>query len=266
VIQGEEKKKLLSVYLCCILLLRSFLLTPCIQLFKTMVDHAEYTYEIIDNLTDARLCAQILAEAFALHNPMAILHQMSIQQYYDAFMVPTLNEVLDERLSFLARHRLSGEIVAAIVAGDMYLHHQKHPYEPTSGSQSVALSDLMQELEDVFLRRDFGQELSPQMVLHISVGGTRASHSNKGVATRLRKAMCAHARDIRQFQYAFVQVNNEATRHIYLDKLGGKELAKIDPSVWIWKKKEDGLSCPYKDYKGESISNILVNLIDNENI
>jgi hypothetical protein len=231
-----------------------------------MIDHTEYTYEIIDNPLDARLCAQVLAEAFALHNPMATYHQMSIQQYYDGFMMPIINEVLDERLSFLARHRPSGEIVGAIVAGDMYLHHQKHLYQPTSGPQIVALSDLMQELEDTFLRHDFGHELKPQMVLHISVGGTLPSHSNKGVATGLRKAVCAHARNIRGFQYAYVQVNNEATRHIYLDKLGGKELTKIDPSTWVWKKKGDGLSCPYKDYKGGPIPNILVNLIDNENI
>jgi hypothetical protein len=231
-----------------------------------MVDHDDYTYEIIDNALDAQLCAQLLAEAFALHNPMASFHQMSTQQYYDAFMMPILNEVLEERLSFLARHRLSGEIAGVVVAGDMYLHHQKHSYVPTSGPQSVALSDLMQELEDLFLRRDFDQELKPQMVLHISVGGTRTSHSNKGVATGLRKAVCAHARDKRGFQYAFVQVNNVATQHIYLDKLGGKELSKVDPSTWIWKKKGDGLSCPYRDYEGGSIPNILVNLIDNENI
>jgi hypothetical protein len=56
-------------------------------------------------------------------------------------MMPIMNEVLDERLSFLARHYLSGEIVGA-------------------------LSDLMQELEDTFLRRHFGHELKPQMVLH----------------------------------------------------------------------------------------------------
>ena len=112
----------------------------------------------------------------------------------------------------------------------------------------------------------FGHELKPQMVLHISVGGTLASHSNKGVATGLRKAMCAHARDIRGFQYAFVQVNNEATRHVYVDKLGGKELTKINPSMWMWKKQADGVSCPYSDYKGGPIPNILVNLIHNENI
>jgi hypothetical protein len=231
-----------------------------------MTDHDEYTYEIIDNPSDAQRCAQVLAEAFALHNPMAPFHQMSIQQYYDAFMMPIINEVLNERLSFLARHRLSGEIVGALVAGDMYSHHQKYPYDPTSDPQNVALSDLMQELEDQFLRHDFHHELKPQMVLHISVGGTLASHSNKGVASGLRKAVCAHARDIRGFQYAFVQVNNEVTRYIYVDKLGGKELTKIDPSTWIWKKKADGLSCPYRDYKGGPIPNILIDLIHNKNI
>jgi hypothetical protein len=39
-----------------------------------MTDHDEYTYEIIDNPSDAQRCAQVLAEAFALHNPMAIFH------------------------------------------------------------------------------------------------------------------------------------------------------------------------------------------------
>ncbi|CAF1429019.1 unnamed protein product [Rotaria sordida] len=231
-----------------------------------MVDNVAYTYEIIDNESDARLCAELLAEAFAMHNPMAVFHQMSAQQYYDEFMWPILKEVYDERLSFLARYRPSGEIVGAIVADDMYSHNQKHPYDPISGPQRVALSDLMQEMQDLFIRRDFGQELKPQMVLHISVGGTRASHSSKGVATGLRKALCAHARDKRGFQYAFVQVNNEATRHIYLNKLGGKEVTKIDPSTWLWKKKGDGLSCPYRGYKDGPIPNILVDLVHNENI
>ena len=231
-----------------------------------MADNAEYIYEIIDNASDAQLCAQLLAEAFALDNPMATFHQMSIQQYYDEFMMPILNEVLDERLSFLARCRYSGEIVGVIVACDMYLHCQKHPHEPTSGPQKVALSDLMQELKDLFLHRDFGRELKPKLVLHIRVGGTHASHSNKGVATGLRKALCAYARDIRGFQYAFVQVNNEVTRHVYVDKLGGNEMTQFDPSTWLWKKQGDGLSCPYRDYQGGPIPNILVNLIENENI
>jgi hypothetical protein len=127
-----------------------------------MTDHDEYTYEIIDNPSDAQRCAQVLAEAFALHNPMATFHQMSIQQYYDAFMMPIINEVLNRRLSFLARYHLSCEIVGALVAGDMYLHHQKYPYQPTSGPQNVALSDLMQESEDQFLRHDFHHELKSQ--------------------------------------------------------------------------------------------------------
>ena len=124
-----------------------------------MVDLTEYTYEIIDNSSDAQLCAQLLAEEFSLYNPMASFHQMSAQQYYDAFMMPIINEVFDEQLSMFARHRPSGEIVGVIVADDMYLHHQKYPYDPNSGPQDVALSDLMQELEDQFLRHDFGQEL-----------------------------------------------------------------------------------------------------------
>jgi hypothetical protein len=103
------------------------------------------------------------------------------------------------------------------------------------------------------------------MVLHITTGATRAGHAGKGVASRLRAAMCDHARDTKGFQYALVQVSNPATRHIYTKKMGGRELTVIDPRTWVWKKKDDGLSRPYKDYEGGSIPNILLKLERVEN-
>ncbi|CAF3798086.1 unnamed protein product [Adineta steineri] len=209
-----------------------------------MADSDEYTYEIIDNESDARDCAQLLAEEFVLHNSIDIYHRMSIQQYYDILMWPMLKEVLNERLSFLSRHQSSGEIVGVILAGDMYLHQQKHPYEPNSPPQWIPLDDLLDEMAHEF----------------ISLGATRVSHSGKGIATKLRKTLYNYARDIRNFQYAFVQVNSEATRHIYLNILQGKELTVVNPAAWLWKKKDNGLFYPYKDYKGESISNILIKL------
>ncbi|CAF4089613.1 unnamed protein product [Rotaria sp. Silwood1] len=98
------------------------------------------------------------------------------------------------------------------------------------------------------------------MVLQITTGATRAAHCGKGVASRLRASICDHARDAKGFQYALVQVSNPATRHIYTKKLGGKELTVIDPRTWLWKKKDDGLSRPYKDYEGGSVPNILLKL------
>ncbi|CAF0874317.1 unnamed protein product [Adineta steineri] len=225
-----------------------------------MADSDEYTYEIIDNESDARDCAQLLAEEFVLHNSIDIYHRMSIQQYYDILMWPMLKEVLNERLSFLSRHQSSGEIVGVILAGDMYLHQQKHPYEPNSPPQWIPLDDLLDEMAHEFICHDFNQELTSGILLHIALGATRVSHSGKGIATKLRKTLYNYARDIRNFQYAFVQVNSEATRHIYLNILQGKELTVVNPTAWLWKKKDNGLFYPYKDYKGELISNILIKL------
>ena len=174
--------------------------------------------------------------------------------------VPLLSDVFDQRLSFLARHQSSGEIVAAIVAGDLFLAHEKHPFDASRPAENIPLEDFIDEMDDIFIRRDFGQELKLNLVLHITVGATRAQHSGKCVASRLCQVMCAHARAVKGFQYALVQALNPATRHIYLNKMGGKEVTTVDPTTWLWKKKGDGLSCPYRNFTGGSISNILVNL------
>ncbi|CAF4908351.1 unnamed protein product [Rotaria sp. Silwood1] len=225
-----------------------------------MADSHEYVYEVIDNKTDAHTCAQLIAEEFAAHEPISVFDQITPQSFFDEVSWPSITEILDERLSFLARHRSSGEIIAAIFASDLFLAHETRPYKASDPPAAIPFIDLLDEMVDSFVRQDFSQELKPNMVLHIMVGATRAHHSGKGVASRLRAAMCNHARDTKGFQYALVQVSNPATRHIYTKKLGGKELTIIDPRTWMWKKKDDGLSCPYKDYNGESIPNILIKL------
>jgi hypothetical protein len=134
-------------------------------------------------------------------------------------------------LSFLARHRPSGEIIAAIFASDLYQTRLTNPYNASDPPASTPIADLLDELDESFVRQDFGQELKVNMVLHIIIGARRATHSGKGVASRLRAAMCHHARDTKGFQYALVQVSNPATRYIYTTKMSGKQLTSIDPTT-----------------------------------
>ncbi|CAF1313692.1 unnamed protein product [Rotaria sordida] len=219
----------------------------------------EYIYEVIDNENYARICAQLLAEEFVASNSMIIFDQLTPQHMFDEDTWPTMAEIFNEQLSFLVRHRQSGEIVATICACDLYLAQEKHPYEPSSAPSLIPYFDLLEEMDDIFIHQDFKQELKPNMVLQIVMGATRAEHSGKGVATRLRTILCEYARNVRGFQYALAQTTNEATRHIYVNKMDGKELTIIDPTTWIWKKKNDKL-CPYKDYTGGPIPNILIKL------
>jgi hypothetical protein len=222
---------------------------------------SEYIYEIIDNDNDARYCAQLIAEEFSAHNPITCYDQITPREFYDQCSWPLMKERLPEHLSFLAHHRLTGEIIGAVIAGDLYLQHQNKQLSDTSNlSHTIPVDDLLNELDNLFISRDFGQELKANLVLHITVGAVRMQHSGKGVASEMRKTICNYARDKRNFQYLLVQVTNQATRHIYLDKMGGKEVTIIDPTTWIWKKKNDELLYPYKDYKGGLIPNILIKL------
>jgi hypothetical protein len=220
----------------------------------------EYVYEVINNETDALFCAKLIAEEFCAHNPITMFDQITAKCFFEECSWPLMKDMFHEQLSFLARHRSSGEIIGAIVAGDLYTYHHRHPYDPSTPPQIIAASDLLDEMDNLFISHDFGQELKSNLVLHITVGAVRAQHSGKGVVTQMSIAMCNHARDKQGFKYAFVQVTNSITQHIYLNKMNGKEMTIIDPTTWIWKKKNNQLLCPYKNYKGGPIPNILIQL------
>ncbi len=177
----------------------------------------EYIYEIITSDNDARYCAQLLAEEFCAHNPITLFDQITPEHFYEACSWPLMKEMYTENLSLLARQRSTGEIVAATIAGDLYLDHERKQLSDASNvSQSIAVGDLLDEMDNLFISRDFGQELKPNMVLHMTLGAVRAQHSGKGIASEMRKHICDHARDQRGFQYLLVQTNlcNGAERKI----------------------------------------------------
>ncbi|CAF3429737.1 unnamed protein product [Rotaria sp. Silwood1] len=206
-------------------------------------------------MDDARICVQLLAEEFSQHERLTSFCKIPAQSLFDGLWSAVKN-LLDQRLSFLARHRPSGEIVGAILADDFYEKHKN--YSPDSPPAPYPIRDFANELNNQFIHNDFNQELKPHLVAYIWLGATRAQHTGKGVGSRLRTMVCNQAR-IQGFQYVLVQVSSPATRHIYTKKLGGKELSVIDPRMWIWKKKGDG-SCPFKDCPGDPIPNILIRL------
>jgi hypothetical protein len=147
-----------------------------------------------------------------------------------------------------------------IIAGDLFLSCEKHPYDASSPASASPWTDLFAEMVDQFVHRDLGQKLKPNMVLAISIVATQSKHTGKGIATQFSTRICDYARDTKGFQYVFVQTTNPATRFIFVNKMNGKEMTILDPASWLWKKKDDGSSRPFKDYKGEPIVNILIQL------
>ncbi|UJR32354.1 hypothetical protein I4U23_019817 [Adineta vaga] len=222
---------------------------------------SEYICEITTNENDARVCALLIAEEFSAHNPITCFDQITPTCFFDQSSWPLMKDMLPEHLSVLVRHRSTNEIVAATIAGDLYLERQrKHLCDISNLSHTIPVDVLLNEMDDLFISRDFGQELKMNMVLHFPFCAVRLEHSGKGILTQMMQFACKNARETKGFQYLLGQTTHQATRHVWIKKFAGKEVTIIDPTTWIWKKNGNELTYPYKNYKGGSIPNILIKL------
>ncbi|CAF4821233.1 unnamed protein product [Rotaria sp. Silwood1] len=116
-----------------------------------MADKNKYEIALIENETDARLCAKLLAEEFASHNPLMVFNQITSMQLFDEQIWPLMMDLLNEKLSFLVRHRSTNEIVATIIANDLFLHYEKHPHDASSPASHNPMKDLFAEMRDQFV-------------------------------------------------------------------------------------------------------------------
>jgi hypothetical protein len=48
----------------------------------------EYEINLIENETDARLCTKLIAEEFALSNPLSVFTKTTAQHLYDSWLWP----------------------------------------------------------------------------------------------------------------------------------------------------------------------------------
>ena len=224
----------------------------------------DYSYELIANESDALICAEVIAKEFSLNNPITKYDRISSECFNTDVSLPLMKFMFNESLSFLVRHQSSNEIIGGLIAGDLYRYHHHYPYDPFSAPQQIAVSDLLDEMDKEFIEKDFGKELKQNLVLHLTVGAVSHRYANQGIATKLNQKLCQYARDQKGFQYAFVQVTNPITKHIYLNKMNGQIVTNIDPTKWIWKKKQqqdqNDLVIPYENYSFGLIPNILIDL------
>jgi len=137
-----------------------------------MNSNDEYEIAIIENETDAHLCAKLLAEEFALSNPISVFNRSTAEYLYNTWLWPLMMDALDEKLSFLVRHCPTNEIVAAIIACDLFSLCIKHSYDAFSPASNDPWIDLFDEMRDQFVHHDLDQKLKPNMVLGIIAGAT----------------------------------------------------------------------------------------------
>lgn len=225
-----------------------------------MATDDDYEIAVIDNETDARACAKLLAEVFVGHNALCVFVNKDPERLFKYWLWPTIQEALGDKLSYFMRRRSTNEIVAAIFATDLYRHWHKHPYDPSVPDIDVPDADLYLGMAAQFVQQDFQQELKPNEVLYIVATGTQAQHAGKGLLKKLNARVCENARNEHGYKYIFVQTSHPATRHLYATTMNGKEMRVVDPATWEWTQFGDGTSRPLQEYVGEPAVNILVHL------
>jgi hypothetical protein len=52
----------------------------------------EYVYEVIDNGTDARTCAQLIAEEFSLHEPICVFSHTTLEYFFEEVSYPLIKK------------------------------------------------------------------------------------------------------------------------------------------------------------------------------
>jgi len=223
-----------------------------------MATGGEYFYEIITDENDAREAAKLIADIFSKSNMITVFDCVSSQLFYDAVAWPMMNNSFRKNNSILVRCRSTGEIVAATTAEDLFIEHTDKLNNNVTNP--IAVNDLLDELDELFINRDLGEELKVNMILHIGLSAVSTEHSGKGIAYQMGQFLANRAKE-KGFQYLLVQTTNPATRYIYLNKMNGKEVTIIDPTTWLWKQSpNEELTYPYKNYEGGIIPNILIKL------
>ncbi|CAM2703715.1 unnamed protein product [Rotaria socialis] len=81
------------------------------------------------------------------------------------------------------------EIVGAAIAGDLYRYHHRHPYDASCPPNANPIFDLLDEMDNVFIVKDFGQELQLNLVLQMQLTAASSKHSGKSITSQLNTAM-----------------------------------------------------------------------------
>ena len=225
-------------------------------------DNDEYVIDIVENESDARLCARLIAEQFVQNNPLFI--GTNADEFYNLRLCPLILELFDQKLCFVVRHRPSNEIIGGLIASDLFLYCEKHPCNGLPPISDNPRSDLFNEMRYHFVQHQFGQFLKQNLVLYIIAVATHSSHSNKGILSKLIKYVYNYAKDQCGFEYVFVQTVHPATRFTFVNKMNGKILNTVHPASWFATKDIYDKSNPMKDYQGEPICNVVIHFNENK--
>ena len=168
------------------------------------------SYEIF-NLNSLNPLANLVGKAFINSDPMAIAQQLSLEEFAD--YIKLLGKWTEkQRLTIIAKDKLTDEVVGAVLAGDFALDS---PLTPENSEHiSNKFEPIVELLESLETQYKYGKQIRTGEYLHIYMLAVSPKYQGKQIAQNLIR-ICLDNGVAEGFSWAFTEAANSISQHIF---------------------------------------------------
>ena len=168
------------------------------------------SYEIF-NLNSLNPLANLVGKAFINSDPMAIAQQLSLEEFAD--YIKLLGKWTEkQRLTIIAKDKLTDEVVGAVLAGDFA---SDSPLTPENSEHiSNKFEPIVELLESLETQYKYGKQIRTGEYLHIYMLAVSPKYQGKQIAQNLIR-ICLDNGVAEGFSWAFTEAANSISQHIF---------------------------------------------------
>ena len=168
------------------------------------------SYEIF-NLNSLNPLANLVGKAFINSDPMAIGQQLSLEEFAD--YIKLLGKWAEkQRLTIIAKDKLTDEVVGAVLAGDFA---SDSPLTPENSEHiSNKFEPIVELLESLETQYKYGKQIRTGEYLHIYMLAVSPKYQGKQIAQNLIR-ICLDNGVAEGFSWAFTEAANSISQHIF---------------------------------------------------
>ena len=177
---------------------------------KILHETETLSYEIF-NLNSLNPLANLVGKAFINSDPMAIAQQLSLEEFAD--YIKLLGEWAEkQKLTIIAKDKLTDEVVGAVLAGDFALDS---PLTPENSEHiSNKFEPIVELLESLETQYKYGKQIRTGEYLHIYMLAVSPKYQGKQIAQNLIR-ICLDNEVAEGFSWAFTEAANSISQHIF---------------------------------------------------
>lgn len=177
---------------------------------KTLQETEKLRYEIFE-LSSLEQMASIVARAFTRFDPMAIAQKLSLDDFID--YIKLLGKWAEkEKLTVIARDKLTNEVVGVVLAGDFA------SVSPLTPENSENISDKFEPIVELLERLETqykqGKQIRKGEYLHIYMLAVSPNYQGNQIAQNLIE-ICLKNGIEKGYTCAFTEAANSISQHIF---------------------------------------------------